>query len=125
MKKLRLVMVLPLILAMMGGLMMIGCNRDREKFSYETIIVQLTVEASDAATLSGRVFTPADFLPEVTLSEVRVLDGGVPTPLGLSIFLSLVLENPGRNNVLQAVDALNRRSDVYHASLNIFHTGGI
>ena len=106
----------------MSGLAMGGCSRgeNEPEFSYETIIVQLTVEASDAATLSGHVFTPADF-PEVALSEVRLPrgpDGPIPTPLGMRMFLFLTLENPGRDNVLNAVNALNGRSDVYRADLS-------
>ena len=116
MKKLRLVMVLPLMFAMMGGLMMIGCDRNREKFSYERIIVSMTEEAS--AAKAAHLFTPDDFFPDVVLSEVSVLTEP-HTPVYRTMLL-LTLKNPGRDNVLRAVDALNRRSDVHRASLNYF-----
>ena len=80
-------------------------------FSYETVIVTMTAAASG----TGRVFTPADFLPEVELSEVSVLI------ITNRTMLLLTLENPGRENVLRAVYALNGRSDVYRASLSVFY----
>ena len=116
----KLFSITTLMLVILVGVTMIGCGNRNGKiseFCYETVIVQLTVAASDAATLAGHTFTPADF-PEVALSEVRLLGGSAPTPPGMSKFLALTLENPGRDNVLKAVYELNKRGDVYLASLS-------
>ncbi|MCL2570434.1 MAG: hypothetical protein FWE16_04490 [Firmicutes bacterium] len=86
------------------------------KFCYETIIVSLTVSASAL----DRTWVPADFLPEVVLGEVSVLM--TPAPPINRLTLLLTLGNSGRDNVLKAVYALNQRSDVYRANLNIYDT---
>ena len=57
---------------------------------------------------------------QVALSEVSVL--ATPAPPTNRLTLLLTLETPGRNNVLQAVDALNGRSDVHRANLSVFYT---
>jgi len=88
------------------------------KFCYETVIVQMAVAVSD-----GRTFAPADFLPEVVLSEVSVLM--TPAPPTNRVMLLLTLETPSRGNVLRAVYALSGRGDVYRANLNVYETGGI
>jgi len=44
-------------------------------------------------------------------------NGPIPTLIGERMFLVLTLKNPGRHNVLRAVDLLNQRIDVYRASL--------
>jgi hypothetical protein len=99
-----------------------GCVTRQQEFCYERVIVLLTVEASNEAALTGRVFTPADF-PEVALSNVRILVGPTPDHPTGRMFLTLTLEHPGRRNVLRAVDTLNKRHDVYRASLNYFAYG--
>ena len=100
-----------------------GCTTrtQGQEFCYETIIVRLTEEASNATALAEHVFTPADF-PEVALSSVEILDRPSPTNPNGRIVLTLTLETPGRRNVLRAVDTLSKRSDVYRASLNYFAT---
>ena len=103
-----------------------GCMaRTQQEFCYERVILTLTVEASDAAKISEHIFTPADF-PEVPLSKVVMIGWGpdinLSKQLGYREFLLLTLENPGRRNVLRAVDLLNQRIDVYRASLNDFAT---
>jgi len=120
MKKLKLIGLFMLMgVLVMPVLLLSGCGGNGNgkipdpggEFSYETVIVQMTVAVSD-----GRAFTPADFFPEVVLSEVSVLM--TPAPPTNRIMLLLTLESPGRDNVLRAVYALNNRSDVYSANVN-------
>ena len=104
------------------GVVLVGCSRNGHKeFCYETVIVSMTVEAS--AAKAAHLFTPADFLPEVALSEVSVLMP--PRPPTNRTMLLLTLENPGRDNVMQAVYRLNQRSDVYWANLSVYQSIGI
>ena len=111
-----------LMTLMSVGILMLfeGCvTRTQQEFCYERVIVTLTEEAGDAAILAEHVFTPADF-PEVSLAEVNEIG---QAHLGMKRFFELTLENPGRRNVLRAVDILNKRHDVYHASLFRYYEG--
>jgi len=122
MKSATKIIALSLIL-MIAPLVLAACNGNGNgngngeipdpggKFCYETVIVTMTVAVSD-----GRTFTPADFLPEVVLSEVSVLM--TPAPPTNRIMLILTLENPGRENVLRAAYSLNGRADVFSAGVN-------
>ena len=118
MKKVKLV-ALSLLLVITSGVM-VACKSNGKipdpggEFSYDTVSVQLTVAASDAATSAGHVFTPADF-PELALSEVLAPSG---TPLGERRSLFLTLENPGRENILRAIYQLRARNDVYSATIS-------
>jgi len=84
------------------------------KFSYDMVLVTLTVSATDAAKISEHVFTPADF-PVVRLSEVRVLWEGRP---GRRTMLTLILAEPSRDNVLTAIYRLRKSPEIFSANVN-------
>ena len=81
-----------------------------------TILVLLTRERS--AINPNRIYTPDDF-PEVNLSYVRnrTIDGQI-FRIGDMRFLTLYLAQPGRQNVLDAIELLSVRPDIYSAEVN-------
>ena len=108
----KLVTIGMIMMIIFAGVAMSGCSRNRQGFCYETVFVILTVSASAL----DRTWVPADFANEVVLSEVSVLITPATPEDRKTLFLTL--ENPGRRNVLRAVDALNNRSDVHRAGVS-------
>ncbi|MCL2587478.1 MAG: hypothetical protein FWE31_04555 [Firmicutes bacterium] len=98
-------------------LMMVGCG-NRQEFCHETVIVSLTQEASDKATLNGHIFTQEDF-PGVVLKGVEDI---WTIELGQPRILLLRLKYPGRESVLEAVETLRQLINVGSAGLNYFGT---
>jgi len=121
------------IIVIVFSLTLLACNNQDDngmipdpggKFSYDMVIVTLTVSATDAARISEHEFTPADF-PVVRLSEVRELGGPFGSNPLPPRWLVLILENPGRSNVLRAVYAINKGNGVHSASLSFIAHDGI
>ena len=120
MKKVKLV-ALSLLLVITSGVM-VACKSNGKipdpggDFHYDTILVQLTEEAS----LIDRQWTPADF-PEYEF--LRIEDKG--KLIGSRTFLVFYLRKPSRNNVLRAIYQLEQREEVYSARVNWIVTGGV
>ncbi|MDR0455173.1 MAG: hypothetical protein LBH20_00630 [Treponema sp.] len=83
-------------------------------FSFDLILVSLTPEATVAAYNAGKAYTPADF-PEFNFSRVDNLFTMEPTGPFFKRILFLYLAEPGKENVLTAVELIGRRPDVSFA----------
>ena len=109
---LMLTLIIPLVFTF-------GCRRDGgngQEFCHKTLLVTLTVEASTAPLQTNYVFSPSFFLPDVEVSEIRNQWELIPG----QITLVIELEHPGKQNVLDAIEALETRIDVAFAEVNGF-----
>jgi len=118
MKKLLFATVLMLVTA---SIILTGCRNGNGKipdpggsFTYDRVIVMLTVEASAL----GKTWAPLDF-PEFAFSKIEQI--GISTP---KVF-AFHLEEHSRNNVLRAIYLLRTRSEVYSAGPNWIVTPGL
>lgn len=128
---------LAMVVAMVG-VMMVGCKKDEYDFADDTISVVLEHDVSIEMVQESFIVTP-EYFQGLQLSEVvhvsswseenvrKQLNGEqVENPINISTFrirLRLKLLNPSHKTVLNYVDILNAREDVYGASVNGY--GGI
>ena len=107
-------MCMAVMVVAVGGFF-VGCGGNKQEFCYESLTISLTREASEVAIANNHIFTVNDF-PEVALAEIVTRwDWSGPY-----IGLVLRLKNPGRQNVLNAIEVLQQRDDVLSAGVNGF-----
>jgi len=91
------------IVVVMIGVMMSGCGRNNGNApTYDRVRIDLTEEA----IASGKVYTLDDFT-EIDIIYIKVVSPGRT--------LWLTLREPGRQNVLHAIELLEQRKDVESA----------
>ena len=104
----KMFMVCVAVMVVAVGGFLVGCGGGGPWFSYDAVEVVMTIEASQR----NEPFTVNDF-PELNLERIFHR-----FPHGEKAAFALVLAEPSRQNVLQAVYLLNLRDDVYSAELS-------
>jgi hypothetical protein len=115
MKKIGLI-VLPLILVIVA-IGFSGCKEEYD-FTDDVVLVVLTNEATFSSNL-GHDYTIESF-PELLLSDIEVMSGDTVyvDPSQFRAILCLTLEYPSHETVLEYVEILEGRDDIYGASPN-------
>ncbi|MCL2587091.1 MAG: hypothetical protein FWE31_02510 [Firmicutes bacterium] len=90
-------------------LSLVGCG-NRQEFSHSHVSVELTQAASEIAIQEDRTFTVDCFRDEVALTGV------IQSEFEGLISLTLELKYPSRANVLEAIEFLQERPDVYRVN---------
>jgi len=113
MRKIGLLLIVGCLLV--SSVVFIGCREEyRQEFSYETFIVILTEEATERLVESNFDFSIFDF-SEISVYEVRRI-----SPYGMPDHLVITISDPSRKNILNAIEVISLRSEVYMAVRNWF-----
>ena len=108
------------MVCIMVAVTLFGCGKQRQDFAYDVVLVVLTKEATIESDL-GRNYKLEDFA-EIGITKIDILStlslDFVANPYEFRSSLKLTLKKPSRENVLDAVEKLKKRSDIDDASVD-------